>query len=197
MRKAHVIACLFIFTLSNTFAKSLNPENNPLRDTVFCHVNVIDIIKGIAQPDMAVVISGEKITAVEKMGEIDIPKSALVIDATGKFLIPGLWDMHTHWYEPEYLPIFIANGVTGIRLMSGAQKHFNWRKDIEAGKLIGPRMVIASPIVDGPNPLWPGSIIVTNQEQARQHENIICKHTKNTSKERLKKGDLIRGQIGA
>jgi hypothetical protein len=173
MKKAHVIACLFTITLSTlfcpeVFAESVNPENNPSRDIIFCHVNVIDITKGIALSDMAVVISGEKITVVEKMGEIDNPKNALAIDATGKFLIPGLWDMHVHWYETKYLPIFIANGVTGIRLMSGAQKHFNWRKDIEAGKLIGPRVVIASPIVDGPNPLWPGSIIVTNQKQARQ-----------------------------
>jgi Amidohydrolase family len=90
------------------------------------------------------------------------------VNATGKFLIPGLWDMHVHWYDKDYLPLFMANGVTGVRMMWGVPSHHQWRKEIEAGQLVGPHMLIASPIVDGPNPVWPGSIVVANENEARQ-----------------------------
>ena len=91
-----------------------------------------------------------------------------MVDATGKFLIPGLWDMHVHMDAEESLPLYIANGVTGVRVMFGAARHHQWRKAIEEGTLLGPRMVIASPIVDGPRPFWSGSISVANEAQARQ-----------------------------
>src|SRR6266852_6048482 len=93
-----------------------------------------------------------------------------VIDATGTSLIPGLWDMHVHWYgyDKGYLRLFTANGVTGVRIMWGAPIHFEWRREIQDGTLLGPRMVIASTIVDGPNPIWPASIAVANATEARQ-----------------------------
>ena len=96
------------------------------------------------------------------------PHDAQVVDATGTFVIPGLWDMHVHWYLKDYLPLFIANGVTGVRLMWGRPMHHAWRKEIEQGTLLGPRLVIASPIVDGLNPIWRGSIAVGNAAEARE-----------------------------
>jgi imidazolonepropionase-like amidohydrolase len=76
--------------------------------------------------------------------------------------------MHVHWYEKDYLTLFLANGVTGIRVTSGQPLHREWRKQIEAGTLVGPRSVIASEIVDGPKPYWPGTISVSDEAQARQ-----------------------------
>lgn len=72
-----------------------------------------------------------------------------MVNATGKFLIPGLWDMHVHPHGKEYLPLFVANGVTGIRIMSGNSEKVQWRKEVEVGQLVGPHMVVASPIIDG------------------------------------------------
>src|SRR5262249_19092575 len=91
-----------------------------------------------------------------------------VIDARGKFLIPGLWDMHVHWEMKDYLPLFIANGVLGVRVMWGMPIHHEWRKEISAGTLLGPRLNIASPIIDGPHPIWKGSVSVGNDAEARQ-----------------------------
>ena len=80
------------------------------------------------------------------------------MDGTGKFLIPGLWDMHVHmvfgdWFprgKEVTLPLFIANGVTGVRDMGGELEVLRqWRKEIAAGTLIGPRMVISGPMLDG------------------------------------------------
>jgi len=132
------------------------------------HVTVIDATGAPARPDMTVLINGNRITEIGKSNEIRPPKNAEIENATGKFLIPGLWDMHVHWYEKDYLPLFIANGVTGIRIMWGMPMHHQWRKEIEAGQLLGPHLLIASPLVDGPKPVWPGSTTVANASEARQ-----------------------------
>ena len=135
---------------------------------VLTHVTVIDTTGATVKPDMTVVIEGDRIVVIAKSTDIRPPENAEIVDATGRFLIPGLWDMHVYWYEKDYLTLFIANGVTGIRQMFGAPIHHQWRKEIEAGQLVGPHMLIASPIVDGPKPVWPGSIAVADASEARQ-----------------------------
>jgi cytosine/adenosine deaminase-related metal-dependent hydrolase len=135
---------------------------------VFTHVTVIDATGAPARPGMTVVITGDRITEIGPGGSVRNPEGAQVVDATGKFLIPGLWDMHVHWFHKDYLPLFTANGVTGIRLMWGVPIHQQWRQELERGTLLGPRLAIASPIVDGPEPIWPGSIAVKDEAEARQ-----------------------------
>src|SRR5215472_3734761 len=132
------------------------PSSTP-QSLVFTHVTVIDTTAANAKPDMTVVIVGDRIREIANSETIRPAKNAEIVDATGKFLIPGLWDMHVHWHDQNYLPLFIANGVIGIRVMWGMPMHHEWRKGIEQGSLLSPRMLIASPIVDGPKPLWSGS----------------------------------------
>ncbi|MBL7153033.1 MAG: amidohydrolase family protein [Phycisphaerae bacterium] len=136
---------------------------------VFTHVTVIDATGAPAKPDMMVVIKGGRIAAISITAKLDVPENAHVVDATGKFLIPGLWDMHIHpGLGKNYLALFTANGVTGVRVMRGEPVDHKWRQEISAGKLTGPRMVIASPFIDGPAPLFSGSIIVSNEDEGRQ-----------------------------
>jgi imidazolonepropionase-like amidohydrolase len=146
---------------------SPQPPQAP-RPLVFTHVTVIDATGAPAQPDMTVVIRGDRIAELGKSGTVQAPDGAQVVDATGKFLIPGLWDMHVHWLHQNYLPLFIANGVTGIRIMWGDPMHHQWRQGIEKGAVLGPRLSIASAIVDGPKPIWPGSIGVKDAAEGRQ-----------------------------
>jgi tetratricopeptide (TPR) repeat protein len=148
-------------------ASRQRPSSTP-QSLVLTHVTVIDTTGGPAQPDMTVIIIGDRIQGISNSETIRPPKNAETVDATGKFLIPGLWDMHVHWYDKDYLPLFIANGVTGVRQMFGAPEHYQWRKEIEAGQRVGPHMLIASPIVDGPKPVWPGSIAVSNASEGRR-----------------------------
>jgi len=134
----------------------------------FTHVTVIDATGAPPRPNQTVVIAAGRIAALGPSEETTPPPGARVVDATGKFLIPGLWDMHVHPPEKEYLPLFIANGVTGVRVMWGFPEHHEWRSAIEAGQLVGPHMAIASALIDGPVPFWPGSISVADETQARQ-----------------------------
>lgn len=135
---------------------------------VFTHVAVVDTSGGPNLADMTVIISGDRITEIKKSDQVRFPEGVQVIDAAGKFLIPGLWDMHVHWFDSEYLPLFIANGVTGIRQMWGFPEHFQWREEIAQGRLLGPRQVISGTPIDGPKPFYPGVISVGNEDGARQ-----------------------------
>jgi len=96
---------------------------------VIDHVTVID---ATGKPDMTVVIMGQRIEMMGRSGSISIPSNVHVVDARGKFLIPGLWDMHFHsWSENALLfPLLIANGVTGVRDMGNgapAKDIAQWR----------------------------------------------------------------------
>jgi hypothetical protein len=130
------------------------------------HVTVIDATGAPARPNTNVVIANGRIAAIGE--RVRIPEDAQIVDATGKFLIPGLWDMHVHWGDTDYLPLFLANGVTGIRIMWGSPINYEWRSQSASGQLLAPHLVIASPLIDGPKPFWPGSISVSTEAQARE-----------------------------
>jgi hypothetical protein len=146
-------------------AAKTDPQQSSL---VITHVTIIDVAGGLAKPAMTVVINGGRITGLGEDGKVPVPQGGRLIDARGKFLIPGLWDMHVHWYSRYLLTLFTANGVTGIREMFGNSDLIRWRDEIANGSLQGPRMFVASPIVDGPDPVWPNSIPVRDEEGGRK-----------------------------
>lgn len=139
---------------------------------VFADITVIDATGGPVRPHRMVTISGTKVAAIEECRRGREAKAAEVIDGRGKFLIPGLWDMHVHWYDERFLPLFIANGVTGVRQMWGMVEHYQWRRRIQEGSLLGPRQIIASPIIDGPKPYWPDSIAVKDATEGGSRSAI-------------------------
>jgi tetratricopeptide (TPR) repeat protein len=166
MRKAFVLVLLFSFLFSFSCARQKPAEAQAT--LVFTHITIIDTSSGPNKTDMTVFITGDRITDIKPSAKVRGPRGAQVIDGTGKFLIPGLWDMHAHYFDSAYLSLFIANGVTGVRIMAGDPYDFKQREEIAKGFLIGPRMVIGSPLIDGPKPLWPGSISVSNEVEARK-----------------------------
>jgi imidazolonepropionase-like amidohydrolase len=144
---------------------------------VLSHVTLIDTAGGPSQSDMTVIVKDQHIADVVKSAGLRIPAHALVVDGRGKYLIPGLWDMHVHtifgdWLprnEKITLPLFIANGITGVRDMgSDLDAVKEERAQIAAGTLLGPRMVIAGPMLDGPVPHFPSSAPVANAADARR-----------------------------
>ena len=154
------------------------------RALVFTHVNVIDATGGPVQPDMTVIVTGQRITALGKTGQVQVPKNAQTVEARGKYLIPGLWDMHVHEIFGAWLPedkeiiplLFVANGITGVRDMGGDLEPLKkWRSDIAAGKMIGPRMFIAGPMLDGPVPQFPSSAPVSNASDGRRVVDELAK----------------------
>ena len=135
------------------------------------HINLIDATGGPELPDMTVLVRDGRIAELGKSSMVTAPPDAKTVNGSGKYLIPGLWDMHVHtifgdWLprnEKVTLPLFVANGVTGVRDMGGdLQELKQWRSAIAAGKLLGPRMIIAGPMLDGPVPRFPSSAPISN-----------------------------------
>ncbi|MEV4538980.1 amidohydrolase family protein [Asanoa sp. NPDC049518] len=140
----------------------------------FVGATVIDTSGGPSRPDQTVVVEGDRISRLGGRRDVRVPPAATVVDGTGRFLIPGLCDMHVHSdiYEGIIPPLYIANGVTTVREMSGADHLHRWRDQVDAGTLLGPASIIASPLIDGAPGLWAGLnavsyIEVTTEAEAR------------------------------
>lgn len=173
MKKTLALLLLFIFANQLTAGRLPGAEPGSL---AFTHATVIDMTGAPPKSDMTVVVRGNRIVAVGQTGRVPIPEGAQIINAAGKFLIPGLWDMHLHITEAERtFPLLIANGVTGVRNMGGDfQKLFEWREAVASGRLSGPRIVSCGPVVDGPNPSNPDHAIpVGGAEEGRQAVDFL------------------------
>src|SRR6266851_820692 len=118
------------------------------KQLVLTHVTVIDATGAPPKQDMTLVITGNRISALGTTGKLKIPKAAQAVDARGKFLIPGLWDMHVHVFNNPsgrppnnwYFPLFMANGVTSVREMwtkLESMKYVSeWRQEFAQGKFV-------------------------------------------------------------
>src|SRR5690242_19739093 len=148
---------------------ALAHQTEPL--LVINHVTVIDMTGAPPRTNMTVVIEADRIKQIGSSDHIRIPRGSQIIDARGLFLIPGLWDMHVHFTEiARTFPMFIANGVTGVRNVGGhLEQLLKWRGEVDAGKLLGPRIVTCGPILDGPDPAAHGpTIVVANAAEGRK-----------------------------
>ncbi|HYX70189.1 MAG TPA: amidohydrolase family protein [Terriglobales bacterium] len=130
---------------------------------------------------MTVLIVGDRIADIGSSAIVAVPKNARVLDGKGKFLIPGLWDMHGHLSDATQtaFPLLILNGVTGVRDMGGKLTEIDtWRSEIKAGTRIGPHIVRAGPFVDGPKQGVPNRLTAITPEEARsavlqlKHEGV-------------------------
>ena len=174
MRLRNYKILILLFTLCCVAVKA--QEKSAI---VFRNAAVIDMTGEQPKPNMTVIVRGNRIAEVGK--NIKIPKNAQVVDASGKFLIPGLWDMHTHMFnnisragtndKDINFPLFIANGVTNARDMFSDAEDIKlarqWNAEIDAGTTVGPRIFVASTIVDGVPTFLPNLLGVKNADEAR------------------------------
>ncbi|MFC7405761.1 amidohydrolase family protein [Georgenia alba] len=120
---------------------------------------VIDATGAPPRPNQTVTVADRMITAVGPAAQVPTPPGAVVHDVRGKYLIPGLTDMHVHseseTLDPRHFAsLYIANGVTAVREMWGRPSLHRIRHLVDSGSLLGPRMTIASPLLDGDPALW-------------------------------------------
>jgi imidazolonepropionase-like amidohydrolase len=155
----------------------LGGKAGPEPTLILQHVTVIDGMGGAPQRDQTVVISGLRISAVGPASHVKVDKTAKIVDAQGKFLIPGLWDMHVHlagviadpaWSKNVLLPLLLANGITGVRDMGGdLDTLLAWKRDVEAGTLFGPHIYAAGPWLSGGGHKSPEQYPVANTDEAQ------------------------------
>ncbi len=144
---------VILFLMSCAASK---PEDNKEKEIVFSHVNVIPMdTEGVMQNQDVVVMNGI-IKSIGPSSNAKYSKDTKVIDATGKFLMPGLAEMHAHVPTGDDLApmkdvmlLFAYNGVTVIRGMLGHPKHLELRSKIQSGEIIGPRFITSGPSFNG------------------------------------------------
>jgi imidazolonepropionase-like amidohydrolase len=129
------------------------------------------LIDGTGRPpveDSVVLLRGGKIVAAGPAASVPIPRGTEFVDAKGKSVLPGLWEMHAHFEQVEWGPIYLATGVTTARDVGNEREFIVAARDaIAAGRGIGPRLVMAG-VVDGSGPFSLGVIRVDTPEQARE-----------------------------
>jgi imidazolonepropionase-like amidohydrolase len=173
LRSIEIILRLFLALLivsSFSFAE-------PSSKLAITHVTVIDATGRPPQPDQTVLIDGRRIEAIGASATIKFPKATRTIDATGKFLVPGFWDMHVHlaginadpsWSKQVLLPLLLANGIIGVRDMGGdLGALLSWQSETESGALLGPHIVAAGPFLAASGKRTPEQYPIANADEAR------------------------------
>lgn len=130
------------------------------------NVAVLPMEREVVLADQTVLVRDGRIVALGPAGALAVPADARRIDGRGRYLMPGLADMHVHVWDENDLYLFVANGVTTVRNMFGAPLHLDWRARIERGELVGPRLYTAGPIIDGAPAVWPGSTELVDPDEA-------------------------------
>ena len=128
------------------------------QETLIRRVTVADVSTGAERKDQTVTIRGQRIASLAPTQDTDTAKPG-AIDAHGAHLIPARWDMHVHVHDTSELPLDIANSVTCIRIASGEKNTAALRAKLARESPV-PEIYLASAIVDGSPPAWPGSIVV-------------------------------------
>lgn len=143
-------------------------------DLIISNASIVDVSSGTISEGQRVLIKDDTIVRIEN-GDSKKYSATEVLDAGGKFLMPGLWDMHVHFRggdtlvteNKNLLPLFLAYGITTVRDAGGdiTPSVLEWQEQIRRGELEGPNIFTPGPKLDGDRPAWPGSIKVTNREE--------------------------------
>jgi imidazolonepropionase-like amidohydrolase len=145
------------------------------------NATVVDVSSGALRRGWNIVVDKNRIASAGPASAATAPRGQ-VVDANGMYVIPGLWDMHTHAYfgwpsdfgDSYVLPLFIANGVTGIRDMgSDLDAVLRGRSEVAAHRLVGPRMVISGPMLDGPAVAFAASIAIATPDDGRKAVDML------------------------
>ena len=134
------------------------------------NVTVIDGRQPTPRVNQTVIVRGNRIVSVSPAGSASVPAAARVLEGRGKFLVPGFWDMHVHTAimgGRALLSLYVANGVTGVRDMAGDWDTLRtWRSEIARGQLVGPRMIVSGPYLEGGDVPIP-HLVARNAEESR------------------------------
>ena len=162
LTRRHILSLPALFTPSCWVQTRSSDDTLVIRDAT-----IIDLFRGPLAP-RTLVIQGDRIAQIAKSPPSELPTGNRVIEGAGRFLIPGLWDMHVHLSNTKAsaLPMLLAHGVTSVRDIGGRLSEIDvWRGEIRAGKIQGPRIFRSGPMLNGRFADY--QLLVTNASEAR------------------------------
>lgn len=180
MNRGALLALLLLAAAGAPLVQPSRPPDPP--PLILDRITIIDATGAPPQPDMAVEIRDGRITRIGKSGTVAHTANARVIAAEGKYLIPGLWDMHLHVLEKrrfqKAFAQLLASGITGIRDMGTPVAELGdlrqLRERVESGELPGPRFVASGPMVDGAAPMFPRmSVAAADATEGREAVRLL------------------------
>lgn len=138
-----------------------------IADLIIANVNIIDVENSVTKSNQTIAIQDDKIISITPYSDLYELKAETIIDGTNKYIIPSLWDMHTHYTTSKehqgFLNLFIANGVLGVRDLWG---NIKTRDSLVASNILMPRIFLSGHIIDGPFTLLQGTLQPNSPEQA-------------------------------
>lgn len=178
MRKLAALAAV-LFAACQTAPGPARPEAPPSAaqaaapdgSIAFVDVSLIPMTPAAGVvPHQTVVVRDGRIESVGNVAVTAVPRGAVRVDGRGKYLIPGLADMHVHlehFEDPAVLRLFTSNGVTFVRNMDGRPRILEWKKRIASGELEGPSIVTAGPLLDGVPPVRSDNTVIRTAGEAK------------------------------
>ena len=169
MRGNTLVAVLVV-----SFAACGADESPDAADLVISNATVVDVESGDLVPGRTVFVEGGRIVGIVAAARASVPEGAREVDATGRYLIPGLWDAHVHSAAGTswHFPLLVAHGVTSVRNLhttvdTALDLTNAVRRRVASGELLGPRFLANGPIIDGYPASWPGSIEARTPAEGR------------------------------
>jgi imidazolonepropionase-like amidohydrolase len=170
-------AILFFIPIPSAFAQAPPPT------VAFVNVNLISMDRERVEPGQTVIVQGDRIAAI---GESNPPSGAVVVDGTGRYLLPGLIDSHVHlttdmpWAPARDdfgdAPLYLAHGVTTVVNLRGTPTQLDWKRRIEAGEMLGPTIYTSGEFVNEPRVTTPDEVQREVAAQAREGYDLIKFH---------------------
>lgn len=140
----------------------------PVGQIALVNVNVVPMTSETVLNEQALIISRGTIVAMAPMRTLETPENIEIIDGRGAYLLPGLADMHVHGIDtPQTLGLYIANGVTTIRIMAGKPEYLELARKVGIGDLLGPNIYVTGPILRG-RPRDGNNAVITDAAAARK-----------------------------
>ena len=150
MKPRHVLVLLLVLALNQTaLGSGATPIVNSKASTViaFLNVNVVPMDKEGVLENQTVIVTDGRISMMGAAGTTKVPKGAKRIEGKGRYLMPGLVDMHAHLYSQHEFPLYLANGVTTVFNLNGRPANLLWRDELGQGKLAGPTIYSCGPTI--------------------------------------------------
>jgi len=180
------------------------------KSTLIKNVDIISMVDDQLLKTQDVLIEGTQIKTICNRGTQNL-EADKTIDATGQFLMPGLFDMHVHIHDDPYLDLFLMNGITGIRDLGSVTDIFKRRDNIASGKELGPRLFVSGKILEGDPPTWGDAFYVIKTkkqaletihwlknhktDQVKVYDSLPAELYKTSIKEAKKQGLKVAGHL--
>ncbi|KAB7528163.1 amidohydrolase family protein [Flagellimonas olearia] len=170
--KIQIVALFLLASIGFTACKSKSKVGF---DILITNANIVDTHSGEIFHGQTIGINKNTISRIGALEEAEHWTGVETVDATDKYVVPGLWDMHVHFgggdtlitENKNLLPLYIANGVTTVRDCAAdiSPDVLKWKAQIDAGELLGPSIFTAGPKLEGKNSIWPGDLEIENEQE--------------------------------